>query len=156
MGLREDKYSAQKTGQASSFASTYAVFQALLVTFGNAFFLWLCVTMHRKAHPQAPEQLLAVGCVTAAVLALLAPLAWLWYKKQDQQDGPMPPGLFMRYTGTSIHISEAFVILGLFLFFGGAPVAVSASVPTAALVFDALLLLPWVISDRITWGSRRN
>jgi len=60
----------------------------------------------------------------------------------------------MKYTSTSHLISWALVALSLMLFFQGAPVAPAASVPAAALGFDLLVLLPWVIKDKLAWSRR--
>lgn len=151
MRLQGEKRSAQQTVTAKRFCCGYAIFQILLVMFANGFFLWLCLSMHRKPYPQSTVHSLALASLLSAVLAVLAPLLWLRSWKQGSKASLMTPQVFMWGTGRSIHISEAFVTIGLILFFSGAPAAVSALVPAVALCFDALVLLPWAIKYKMSW-----
>lgn len=156
MKRQGENQSAQNGVTANRFCCGYAIFQILLATFANAFFLWVCLAMHRKAVPQSTVHLLAIVSPLLAVLAMLAPLLWLWSWKRGSQASSMTPRTFMWGTGRSLHISEAFVVLGLILFFSGAPATTSALVPALALCFDALLLLPWAIKYKMSWWERRD
>ena len=127
--------------------------------FANAFFLWLCLTMPRKAFPHTPVHLLQAGCIAAALLTVAVPLAWLWYGRAGSlahRAALKPPKVFLLSLGSSLQLSEAFVALGLILFFEGAPASASAFVPAAALGLDLFLLLPWVIRYKTQWHRQHG
>ena len=154
--------------QSGIFGCYYNIFQVLLVTFANVFFLWVCLTMHRKTYPHSPVYWLQIGCYASAILAVVAPLVWLRFGVRGGWGGGfgfgpvanrivfMSPKDSLPYIGRSLHLSEAFVFIDLFLFFSGAPSMASASVPAAALAFDLLLLLPWVIRYKTNWQRQHR
>ncbi|HVF10122.1 MAG TPA: hypothetical protein VNA16_04930 [Abditibacteriaceae bacterium] len=144
----------------------FTIFFALVVSVGIYGFLCFLLDQNRKPMPEPAAALsLVVGAL--ALASLVAAVGWLHFRTYGKAgDAPSPatmappalmkPGEFQTETIIALALAESCAILGLLLFFLGAPL--KAFVPFAAgtLAVDLFYILPRAVRYWSAYEKQRQ
>jgi len=158
---------ASPLGRQATKATYFVIFFSL--TFSVVIYGFLAFILSQSKTPRAVSPSLGtlrpLFYILAAV-ALLASIAWVTFRTQSQTGSGagttldalslMPPQRFQTETIISLALAEVCAIVGLLLFFLGAPLVEFAYFAAGTLAVDLLFILPRAIGYWAAWESQQK